>query len=381
MEEGLLDDPARIEDADPGSMLRQVASAAAQVRSSLSATQETDFGDVAAAGRPRALVVAGVGGSGVAGDVLAAVCGPGCPVQIITVRGHRLPGWVSAHDLVIAVSGSGATEETLAAAGDAARRGCRLICVGGGDSPLASLAEQNRAPFVPVAPAGLSRSMLWGLSIPLVGVAARFGLCDADPAAHEAAAAVLEDISQRCRPDLESFVNPGKGMALDLAGSLPVIWGSTPLAGVAACRFACQLNENAKYPAIHGVLPEAGHNQIVAFDGPFAPGPSVPWDPAADDLFADPDPDSDGPARPLRLVMLADAQEHPRLAKRREACVQLAAERGLEVTELAAEGDHPLQRLASLVHIIDYATVYLGIALGFDPSPIPAAAELKARTI
>jgi glucose/mannose-6-phosphate isomerase len=381
METGLLDDPAWIEHADPGSMLRQVASAAAQVRSSLAATQETDFSDVLAAGRPRAIVVAGVGGSGIAGDMLAAACGPGCPVQIVTVRGHRLPGWVGAPDLVIAVSASGRTEETLAAGADAARRGCQLIGVGGADSPLQGLAEQARAPFVPVAAWGLPRSTLWGLSIPLIGVAARFGLCDASPAAHEAAAAALEDISQRCRPDLESFVNPGKGMALDLAGSLPVIWGSSPLAGVAAYRFACQLNENAKYPAVHGVLPEASHNQLVAFDGPFAPGPALPWDPSADDLFDDHDPDADGPATPLRLVMLADSQEQPPLARRREACVQLAADRGVEVTELAAQGDHPLQRLASLVQVTDYAAVYLGIALGFDPSPITAIQELKAKTI
>jgi glucose/mannose-6-phosphate isomerase len=170
-------------------------------------------------------------------------------------------------------------------------------------------------------------------------------------------------------------------MALDLAGSLPVIWGSSPLAGVAAYRFACQLNENASYPAIHGVLPEAGYNQVGTLDGPFAPGPAVPWDPAADDLFADGDPDSDGPATPLRLVMLADSQENPELAARRQACVRLAADRGVDVTELAAQGDHPLQRLASLVQLIDYTTVYLGIALGFDPSPVTAVQELKAKIL
>jgi glucose/mannose-6-phosphate isomerase len=380
MEAGLLDDPARIEAADPASLLRQVASSAAQVRSSLAATQETAFGDVLSAGRPRAIVVVGMGGSGLAGDLLAAVCGSGCPVQITTVRGHRLPGWVSAADLVIAVSSSGSTQETLSAAEDAVRRGCRLLGVGGPDSPLASLAEQARAPFVPVRSAGLPRSTLWGLAVPLIGTAARLGLCDAGPDAFEAAAAVLEDVSQRCRPDLESFVNPGKGMALDLAGTLPVIWGSSPLAAVAAHRFACQLNENAKYPAIAGELPEASHNQVVTFDGPFAPGPAVPWNPDADDLFADADPDADGPVVPLRLVMLADTQEQPQVAKQREASVLLAAERGVEVTELAAAGDHPLQRLASLLQVIDYTTVYLGLALGYDPAaPDTAAQELKAR--
>jgi glucose/mannose-6-phosphate isomerase len=360
-----LDDPAEIEAADPGDMLRQVASSAAQVRSALLATQETDFGELVAAGRPRAIVVSGMGGSGIAGDVLAAVCGTGCPVQIVSVHGYQLPGWVSAADLVIAVSCSGSTEETLAAAEDAVRRGCRLAGVGGASSPLAGLAEQARAPFVPVRSAGMPRSTLWGLSIPLIGMAARFGLCEAGPEAHEAAAAVLEDVSQRCRPDSDSFVNPAKGLALELAGTLPMIWGTSPLTGVAAYRFACQLNENAKYPAAQGVLPEANHNQVVAFDGAFARG-------------LDRDGDGAVPEAPLHLVTLADVREHPQVARRREASVRLAAERGVGVTELAAEGDHPLERLASLVQLIDYATVYLGIALGYDPSPIAAIAELKA---
>jgi glucose/mannose-6-phosphate isomerase len=356
-----LDDPEEVEAADPDGMLRQVASSAAQVRSSLQATQETDFGEVVAAGRPRAIVVAGMGGSGIAGDVLGAVCGPGCPVQIASVHGYQLPGWVSAADLVIAVSCSGSTEETLAAAEEAVRRGCRLIGVGGAGSALAGLAEQARAPFVPVRSAGMPRSTLWGLSVPLIGAAARLGLCEAGPEAHEAAAAVLEGISQRCRPDSDSFVNPAKAMALELAGTLPMIWGTSALTGVAAYRFACQLNENAKYPAIHGVLPEANHNQVVAFDGPFAR-----------------DPGGGDPAVPVRLVTLADVQEHPQVTRRREASVRLASERGIGVTELAAAGDHPLERLASLVQLIDYATVYLGIALGYDPSPITAIQELKA---
>jgi glucose/mannose-6-phosphate isomerase len=368
--EELLDDPARLEAADSGGMLRQVASSAAQVRSSLRATAETDFGGLVADGRPRAIVVTGVGASGLAGDVLAAICGPGCPVQVTSVQGYTLPGWAGAADLVLAASVSGTAEETLAVAEDAVRRGCRLACVGAPGSALASLAVQARAPFVPVRATGPARSMLWALSVPMVGVAARLGLCEAGEDAHEAAAAVLEDISQRCRPDSESFVNPAKEIALGLADTLPVIWGSSPLAGAAARRFASQLSANARYPALPGVLPEASHGQVGVFDGPFAPGPPG--------LFADPELDGDSvPA--LRLVMLADADEHPRVTRRREVALDLARDRGVGVTELTAAGDHPLERLASLVQLIDYVTVYLGLALGYDPSRVSAVEEFKAR--
>jgi bifunctional phosphoglucose/phosphomannose isomerase len=358
LDENLLDDENLLEAADPGGMLRQVASSAAQVRTAERAVAETDLAPITGQDRPRAILVTGMGGSGIAGDVLSAVCGPGCAVQVLSVHDYTLPGWAGAADLVIAVSCSGSTEETLSVAQEAVRRGCRVAAVGAAGSPLADLAAQARAPFVPVVSAGMPRSTLWGLSIPLVGIAQRLGLADVGPGAYEETARLLEDVSHRCRPASESFVNPAKTLAADLAGCLPMIWGTSPLTGVVAYRFVCQLNENAKQPAIHGVLPEANHNQVVGMDGPLGA--------------------YDAPL-PLRLFMIRDTREHPQVTRRREASAQLAADRGIGVTEVAAEGDHPLVRLASLIQLIDYATVYLALGRGIDPSPIDAISELKAR--
>jgi glucose/mannose-6-phosphate isomerase len=369
-----LDDLALLEAGDPGGVLRQVASAAAQVRTSARATAETDLGRVISAGRPRSIVVTGMGGSGVAGDVLAAVCGPGSASLVVAQHDYRLPGWVGAADLVVAVSCSGTTEETLSVAEEAVRRGCPLLAVGGAGSPLAHIAEQARAPFIPVESAGMQRFTLWGLAVPLMIIADRLGVAAVPAAGLEAAAADLERVSHLCRPDSESFVNPAKTLALELAGTLPMIWGSSQLTGVAATRFASQLNENAKYPAITGVLPEANHNQVVVFDGPFAP-----W-PAGGQVVLDEEQDPRPPV-PLRLVILRDRQEHPQVARRREVSAELAVQRGIEVSELAADGDTPLQRLASLTQLIDYATVYLGIAIGVDPGPIAVIGELKERIV
>ncbi len=366
-----LDDPGLLEAADPVGVLRQVASAAAQVRTSARITAETDLGRVISAGRPRSIVITGMGGSGVAGEVLAAVCGPGSASAVVTQHDYGLPGWVGAADLVIAVSCSGATEETLSSAAEAVRRGCPLLGVGSAGSPLAHVAEQARAPFIPVQPAGMPRFTLWGLAVPLMVVADRLGVADIPAAALEGAAADLERVSHLCRPDSESFVNPAKTLALELAGALPMIWGSSPLTGVAATRFACQLNENAKYPAIRGVLPEANHNQVVVFDGPFAP-----WPADGPAVLGDEDP---RPAVPLRLVMLRDSQEHPQVSRRREVSAELAEQHGIGVSELAVDGETALQRLASLIQLIDYATVYLGIAIGVDPGPIAVIGDLKER--
>jgi glucose/mannose-6-phosphate isomerase len=372
-------DPARLEDAqdveasDPGGMLRQVASSAAQIREARRAAEEAGVAALAEDGRPRAIVVTGMGGSGISGDVLAAVCGLGCPVPVTTVRGYRLPGWVGAADLVIAVSCSGSTEETLEVAAQAARRGCRLLCVGGAGSPLADLAARSRGLFVPVRSAGQPRSTLWGLTVPLLVAARALGLADVPDAVLESTAARLEDVAHRCRPGSEPFVNPAKRIALDLAGDVPLVWGTSPLAETAAYRMCCQLNENAKYPAVAGGLPEADHNQVMAFDGFFAGGGS-PADP--DDFFRDRAEDAE---HGLHLVVLRDTEEHPQTAKRRAASVEMARDRGVAVTEILAEGTHPLERIATMIALADYVTVYLAITLGVDPTPVPAIQELKAR--
>ncbi|WP_225991360.1 bifunctional phosphoglucose/phosphomannose isomerase [Actinomadura montaniterrae] len=373
LDPGRLEDAQDVEASDPGGMLRQVASSAAQIREARRAAEEAGVAALAEDGRPRAIVVTGMGGSGISGDVLAAVCGLGCPVPVTTVRGYRLPGWVGAADLVIAVSCSGSTEETLEVAAQAARRGCRLLCVGGAGSPLADLAARSRGLFVPVRSAGQPRSTLWGLTVPLLVAARTLGLTDVPDAVLESTAARLEDVAHRCRPASEPFVNPAKRIALDLAGDVPLVWGTSPLAETAAYRMCCQLNENAKYPAVAGGLPEADHNQVMAFDGFFAGGGS-PADP--DDFFRDRAGDAE---HGLHLVVLRDTEEHPQTAKRRAASVEMARDRGVAVTEILAEGTHPLERIATMIALADYVTVYLAITLGVDPTPVPAIQELKAR--
>ena len=107
-----LDDTEIVEAGDPGGMLRQIASSAAQVRATLRVCAEADLSALSPDARPRTIVVAGSGGTGgsaFACDALAAICGVGAPVQVIGVSGYQLPGWIGATDLVVAVSRSGHT--------------------------------------------------------------------------------------------------------------------------------------------------------------------------------------------------------------------------------------------------------------------------------
>jgi glucose/mannose-6-phosphate isomerase len=369
----VLDDVDALIAADPGMMLRATADAGAQVRRALASIDRDAVRRIADDGRPRSVVVAGMGGSGISGDVLAAVCGSGCPVLVTTVRDYTLPGWVGPLDLVIAVSCSGSTEETLSVAAEAVKRGCRVVGVGSAGSPLEQTVRSTTSGVFLAVDAGdlMPRASLWLLATPLLVVANALEIADVPDSALEAAADVLDSVATECGVAVPLADNPAKVLGLSLAGSLPMVWGTSFAGDLAAYRMACQLNENAKLPVVFGAIPEANHNQVVSLDGPFA---GV----AGDDIFRDPFEDGAGPAR-IRLVLLRDTDEHPQDARRADVTRDIAERRGVPVHVVTARSGHVVERLASLTGIADWSSVYAAIALGIDPSPIGPINELKGR--
>jgi glucose/mannose-6-phosphate isomerase len=379
-DESLLDDEAAMIDNDPGGMLRATASAGAQVRESAALAAEADLSMLEDEGRPRAVVVAGIGTAGLTGNILATVAGHRCPVPIIGHRSAGVPGWVGAADVVIAVSASGRSPEALAAADAAARRGARLVAIGNPDSELQAMAERGRAPFIPVPRRAPARASLWGLAVPVLLAARALGLVKVNEADLAETATRLDADAERCRPGAESFVNPAKSLALGLAGSIPIVWGSSPLATVAARRFADTLAANARYPVMAGALGEAGRGRVGLLDGVFG-GLAE----SSRDIFAD-EAEDEGAETRLRLVLLRDGGLNPQdeadepvaVEERRADAVQTLAERrGVRCDVLVAEGGSALERLASLVAVPDFASLYLALAHGLDPMAVPAINEMK----
>lgn len=350
-----LDDVDAIRAGDPGAMLDNVASAGDQVRQAVVACERAGVAGVRHGGRPRAVVVTGMGGSGIAGHVLQAAAGPECPVPVERVRGWTLPAWVGGDDVVIAVSSSGRTAETIACTKTALERGARTVVVAAEGSPLVDLAGTANIPWVPVPPGRPPRANLWALSVPLLVAADALGVVDAETTRLEAVAELLDGLAEQCAPAVPLSDNPAKQLAEELFGTLPMIWGSSDLAGIAAYRLLCQLAENAKYPSVNGVLPEALHNQVVTFAAPHSSG------------------------LPIRLVLLRDTVEQWQVAIAADEARSLANESGVAVSQLMAVGKHPLQRMASLCAVGDFASVYLGLLGGVDPTPIGPIEILKAR--
>jgi hypothetical protein len=382
-DEALLDNQDAMAENDPGGMLRMTASAGAQVRESAALAAESNLSALEDDGLPRAVVIAGAGTAARTGEILAMVAGPRSRAPVIVHRSAGVPGWVGAADVVIAISASGHSPEALAAADAAARRGARLVGIGAPDSELQSVVERARAPFIAVPRRAPARASLWALTVPVLLAARTLGLVKVNEADFAETATRLDADAERCRPSAESFVNPAKSLALGLAGSVPIVWGSSPLATAAARRFADTLSANARYPVVAGALGEAGRGRVGLLDGVF--GGLVESD---RDIFADPfgeDEDGHRSSR-LRVVLLRDGglnadddtDEPLAVEERRADAIQTLAERrGVRCDVLTAEGGSSLERLASLVAVPDFASVYLALAHGLDPMAVPAVSEMK----
>ena len=327
------------------------------------------------------MLVAALGGSSLVCDVLDLLAEPGSPVPVTTRRDAPLPGWVGPLDLVIAVSQSGRAAGPLALAAEAARRGASLLTVGAAGSPLADVSARARGVHVDVAiPTPSSRTALWSMLTPVLVAADVLGLVQCPAPVLERVADVLDEVAEECRPSSESFVNPAKVLAIGLGETVPVVLGDGPLTGVAATRAASMLARTARVPATHGSLPDAASQVVACLDGPFGSGAGTAAGPAGgDDIFAD--PYLDGPPAPrLGLLALRDPDLDPRRVAPRRCRRRLGPRGRRTVLEQEARSGAPIERLASLVALTDFAATYLALGLGLDPSVSRHVAELRDRT-
>jgi glucose/mannose-6-phosphate isomerase len=341
-----LDDAAALSAADPGGMLQTVGALAEQGRVGYAEGRRAPV----RAPEARAVVFCGMGGSGVAGDVVAGVFGDRLSVPAVAVRGSNLPGFCGPGTLVVASSYSGGTAETLDAFADAAERGCALVAIASGGQ-LADHASEAGAALVRV-PGGLMPRAAFGyLALAAVGVVEAAGLLGPVGGEVGSALAELDAVLETLGPPVPTSVNEAKRVAAAIDGRVPVVWGETGFAAVAAGRWKTQMNENAKVPAMAAALPELDHNEVVG------------W--------------SDGAGEGFAVVALRHEGERADCATRFEPSLAIAADAGAHTEQVWARGSSALSRFLSLVAIGDHASTYLAAVRGADPTPIDAIVRLK----
>lgn len=298
------------------------------------------------------VLVAGMGGSAIGADLLAAYVAPVCPAPIIVHRDYDLPAWAEGpRTLVIACSHSGNTEETLSSYARAVENGClRLVVTTGGK--LAQAAGQARDPLWTFVHHGQPRAAI-GFSFGLLLAAfERLGLIP-DPSQDLAGAlAALRAQQQSLLAEVPVARNPAKRMAGQLFGRWVMVMGAGVLAPVAR-RWKSQVNELAKAWAQYDSLPEADHNTVAGIGYPEA-------------LLS----------RMMALFLRA-ASDAPRNRQRLDLTRQIFMMEGVNTDFYDAQGDSPLAQLWTALHFGDYQAYYLAMAYRADPTPIPAINELK----
>ena len=355
--------PARVAELDVSDMLGAMAGLAAQVRDGYAAARrtlsKTALADGGAGGaapalpaRPTGVAALGMGGSAIGADLVVAASAH-LSVPSVVVRGYDLPAWVGPDWLVVAVSYSGETEETLAATSAALGRGCAPLCVASGGR-LAALAAERRLPTIAVPPGLQPRAALGRLAMPLLAALERTGLvsgCEEDVAE---VSGVLDEAAAGYAADVTDELNPAKAVARRLQGRVALVYGAGPTAPVAR-RWKTQINENAKAPAFFAELPELDHNEVESWG-------------AGGRL-----------SQSSHVVLLEDVQASERIRRRFAVTADEIAGRGLSVERLETRGVSPLARVFSLVALGDHASLYLAVLEGIDPTPVDAIQRLKRR--
>jgi glucose/mannose-6-phosphate isomerase len=298
------------------------------------------------------VVVIGMGGSGIAGDVVAAIAAPMLAVPVIVVKSYECPAFVDTHTLVFAVSASGDTEETLQAAADAADAGATMVAITGGGR-LAHLAASWNAPIVDV-PAEIPqpRAGLGAMSIPPLVVLDEMGLYRGGQYWIDAAVRQLQvrrdELAGRGESSAAAIV------ARRIGRTIPLVHGGGAIGAVAAQRWKTQVNENAKAPAFWNVQPELCHNEVCGWGQ-----------------------HGDVTRQTITAVALRHDGEHPQLGRRFDLVAEMLREVVAASVEVRAEGDGDLAQLLDLILFGDYVSLWMAVQAGVDPGPVPILVELK----
>jgi len=297
------------------------------------------------------VVILGMGGSAIAGDLLRALVALESPVPIFGHRGYNLPLLVAGRTLLIASSYSGNTEETLSAFQTALGSGAKKLVITTGGQLLAT-ARANGIPAFVFRYESTPRAALGYSLMPLLAIAGKLGIIEDKSADVAEAIAVMEGLLCRIGEDVPLVENPAKQLATRLHGRLPVIYGAGLLTDVAR-RWKTGLNETSEMWAFFEELPEANHNAIVGYGLPAA---------IAEAAF---------------VVFLRAPSLHPRVLLRYEYTRRALAEAGVECETVEAMGRTPLAHILSTLFFGDYVGFYLAVLNEVAPAPTTVIARLK----
>ena len=351
--DAIIDDADRLSERDPDGQLVETGYAGSMVRRTLTELQES--GLLASIEPPvRYFVVFAGYGAKDAAKAVAALAAEiiAAPALIRQTFGDRTP-WLGFADVVLILSDTGADEASIRAAQIALQRGSTVVVSTAPDSPLDALCRAHRGTLV-VSSTPQSSNAIWthvATGLAVSELLRESGRGESTDASLETLADAIDRTSAIAGPLSPAANNPAKMLALDCLGATPLAVSDSPLAAAAAYRFASKTLATQGIPIAHVGLPAGLARMHAVLEGPYVR--------PAGDLFFDPYEEGGPgrPSRPLRVVLFTESTD----VSSRTAITQMARERGVGLSIIAAEGECPAARLASLLQVADVAAAYLPI--------------------
>ena len=346
-----LDDIAYLQSIDPDNMGARVSDLPIQCEEAKALAEACSL--PIEYGLVDAIVILGMGGSAIGGDLVRTLVREECSVPIFVNRDYGLPAFVNDHTMIIACSYSGNTEETLSAFGEALERGAWPLAITTGGK-LGEICREQNLPLIAFSYESQPRAALGYSLVPLLVVLQELRFIADKSADLEEAIALMEGLQAEIGVQAPEGDNAAKQLARRLEGQLTVIYGAGHLSDVGR-RWKCQFNENSKGWGFWEVLPELNHNSVVGYDFPAAL------------------------AKQVLVLMLSSELYRPRHQVRLQVTGEILAEKGVAHEPVQVQGESPLSQALWAIHFGDYVSYYLAALRGVDPTPVKTIVYLKER--
>lgn len=304
--------------------------------------------------KPDKIVIVGMGGSAIGGNLLKDWLRSTLHMPIEVCRQYTLPAYVDNHTLVLAVSYSGNTEETLSCFVEAIEKRCMIIAISS-DGVLQEFSERVGIPFIKLPKDYPPRSALAYLFFSLVVSLYKLKMLSSLYEEVDEVITILKEIKEIIKPANPIINNPAKKLALSIQKSIPLIAGFGFYESV-ALRMKTQFNENSKTPAKVELFPELTHNEVAGWTGLL-------------EL-----------TKNFSVILIRDEKEPQEIRTRIEATKELVFnKRAAKVVEIWSKGRGKLAKMFSIMYMGDFTSFYLAILYGFNPTPVAIIEQLKGR--
>ena len=283
------------------------------------------------------IVFAGMGGSGIGGNIVKDWVSDDCPVPVIVSKSDTLPACVDSDSLLFCVSYSGDTHETLSCLDEGMKRGCKIIGVSSGGE-LSSVLERNKIPLIKLPKGMPPRAALPYLFFPIANVLSFVGL----KKKNDCSKAIKT--MKRYRNDIEEAA---KNIASEIANTFPFIYGNFE----SACmRFKALLNENSKIHAKYELFTELNHNELIGWQG--------------------------FPRSKISVIILNNDNTDEHLRKSVAFLREILKEKATMI-EIFSRGKSKLEKIFYFIYLGDLVSYYLAKNKNEDPSDIRNIEKFK----